>query len=488
MSDSIYRKVPKTMSTQHPDNVRTPFFCSSTIISGDDEVKEAFYAYSHLGCEEQLWDCEGKEVDTHVVKKLLANYEQYFTGHVLGKETFLTMRVPNPEVEKNEAKILLETLESIPRNSDIVRAVYGNYPCPIFEVVLPMTTSAVSLSRIREYYRKFVSGKGKSVLIVGDESMESWMGAFLPEEINVIPLFETKEDILNAHKTVKEYATKERLDEMRVWLARSDPALNYGSLAAVLLNKIALQRIAALEVKTFPILGCGSAPFRGNLTPSNLGCLQGYPSVHTFTIQSAFKYDHDERDVLRAVEKINSSHTSRPVPVEEKEMLRILEKTSEAYMRQVSAIAPMINDLAMHVPARRKRKLHIGLFGYSRNSTGVSLPRAIAFCSSLYSLGLPPEILGLSALSRSDVDSIINNYGNFEKDMKDALRYLNKDNLRLMPHALQEEVEKALGLFDFDVDEEHKLVTDVIAQDYAKKSPSLQESITRAGAIRGFLG
>ena len=74
MSGSIYRKVPKTMSTQHPDNVRTPFFCSSTIISGDDEVKEAFYAYSHLGCEEQLWDCEGKEVDTHVVKKLLANY------------------------------------------------------------------------------------------------------------------------------------------------------------------------------------------------------------------------------------------------------------------------------------------------------------------------------------------------------------------------------------------------------------------------------
>lgn len=488
MTDSPYKKIPKTMSTQHPDNVRMPFFCSNTVISGDDEVKEAFYAYSHLGCEEQLWDCEGKEVDTHVVKKLLANYGQYFTGHVLGKDAFLTLRVPNPDVEKNEAKILLETLESIPRNSDIARAVYGDGTCPIFEVALPMTASSVSLSRIREYYRRFVSGKGNSTLIVGDKSMESWMGAFLPEEINVIPLFETKEDILNAHNTVKEYAMKEKLEEMRVWLARSDPALNYGSLAAVLLNKIALQRLATIDVKTFPILGCGSAPFRGNLTPSNLSCLQGYPSVHTFTIQSAFKYDHDERDVARAVEKINASRTSRPAFVEEEETLRILEKTSDAYMRQVSSIAPMINDFAMHVPARRKRKLHIGLFGYSRNATGVSLPRAISFCASLYSLGIPPEILGLSALSRSDVDAVIRNYGNFESDMKDALRFLNKDNLRLLPHALQGEVEKALGLFDFDVNDDHKAVTDVIAQDYAKKSPSLQENITRAGAIRGFLG
>ncbi|MBI4014618.1 MAG: phosphoenolpyruvate carboxylase [Candidatus Aenigmarchaeota archaeon] len=476
------------MSTQHPDNVRTPFFCNGTVISGDDEVKEAFYAYSHLGCEEQLWDCEGKEVDTHVVKKLLTNYGQYFSSHALGKETFLTMRVPNPEVEKNEAKILLETLESIPRNSDIARAVYGNGVCPIFEVALPMTASAVSLSRIREYYRKFVSGKGQSRLIEGDESMENWMGAFLPGEINVIPLFETKENILNAHNIVKEYAAKEKLEEMRVWLARSDPALNYGSLAAVLLNKIALQRIAAVDVKTFPILGCGSAPFRGNLTPSNLSCLQGYPSVHTFTVQSAFKYDYDERDVAKAVEKINASRTSRPSPVEEDEMLRILDKTSEAYMRQVSSIAPLVSDFAMHVPARRKRKLHIGLFGYSRASGGVSLPRAIAFCASLYSLGLPPEILGLSALSRKDVDIIIRNYGNFEKDMEDALRYLNKDNLRMLPHALREEVETALGLFDFETDAAHKAVTDSISQDYAKKSPSLQENITRAGAIRGFLG
>ena len=109
------------MSTQHPDNVHTPFFADNQELSGDDEIKEAFYAYSHIHCREQLWDCEGKEVDNFVVKKLLTKYEPYFKKHVLGKEVFLTLRVPNPSVEQGEAKVLLETLESIPRSFDVAR-------------------------------------------------------------------------------------------------------------------------------------------------------------------------------------------------------------------------------------------------------------------------------------------------------------------------------------------------------------------------------
>ena len=107
--------VSRTMSTQHPDNVNTPFFSDSAELGGEDEIKEVFYAFSHIHSKEQLWDCEGKEVDNFVVKKLLTKYEPYFKKHILGKDVFLTLRVPNPSVEKNEAKILLETLESIPR-------------------------------------------------------------------------------------------------------------------------------------------------------------------------------------------------------------------------------------------------------------------------------------------------------------------------------------------------------------------------------------
>src|SRR4030042_5090554 len=105
-------KIPKCMSTQHPDNVTSPFFAGGPELAGEDEIQEASYVFSHLGCDEQMWDCEGKEVDNFVVKKLLTKYESFFKANRLGKDLFITLRVPNPTVEHAEAKILLETLES----------------------------------------------------------------------------------------------------------------------------------------------------------------------------------------------------------------------------------------------------------------------------------------------------------------------------------------------------------------------------------------
>ncbi|MBC7100000.1 phosphoenolpyruvate carboxylase, partial [Candidatus Bipolaricaulota bacterium] len=43
------RKIPRTMSTQHPDNASTPFFAESSLLDGNDEVQEAYYVFSHLG-------------------------------------------------------------------------------------------------------------------------------------------------------------------------------------------------------------------------------------------------------------------------------------------------------------------------------------------------------------------------------------------------------------------------------------------------------
>src|SRR3989344_2554498 len=155
-------KVPRCMSTQHPDNVSTPFFSSSSIIEGDAEVKEAYYAYSHLGCDEQMWDSEGKDVDNFVVRKLFSSYPQFFSERRLGKDVFLALRVPNPAVEKSDGKILLEALESIPRMFDSARTFYGpameDGRAPIFEEILPMTTNAIQVNRVWEYYRNFVVG------------------------------------------------------------------------------------------------------------------------------------------------------------------------------------------------------------------------------------------------------------------------------------------------------------------------------------------
>jgi phosphoenolpyruvate carboxylase len=59
------------MSTQHPDNASVPSWSESEIIGGNAEILEAFFAYETLGCEEVMWDAEGKDVDTRVVRKLL---------------------------------------------------------------------------------------------------------------------------------------------------------------------------------------------------------------------------------------------------------------------------------------------------------------------------------------------------------------------------------------------------------------------------------
>ena len=109
-------KIPRTMSTQHPDNVSTPFFANSPILQGEDEIKEAYFAFSNVGVQEIMWDAEGKEIDGFVIRKLLTHYKDFFEKQTLGKDIFITMRVPNPDYEKAEAKILLEALESIPRS------------------------------------------------------------------------------------------------------------------------------------------------------------------------------------------------------------------------------------------------------------------------------------------------------------------------------------------------------------------------------------
>ncbi len=484
-------KIPRCMSTQHPDNVNSPFFVNNAIIGGEDEIKEAYYAFSHLGCDEQMWDCEGKEVDSYVVKKLLTKYKSFFKEKILGMDLNLTLRVPNPSVERTEAKILLESLESIPRSFDAAKLFYRNDLPPIFEVILPMTTSSMELNNVYNYYSNYVVGKEKKVLYKGGITISEWIGEFKPNAINVIPLFEDIESMLEAHNTTKKYLQDKNLDDQRVFLARSDPALNYGLVSAVILNKIALQRLFRVSreigVRIHPIVGVGSAPFRGNLRPQNVeNVAEEYPSACTFTIQSAFKYDYPPEEVAKAIKKLQKVKVRHPQRVDEERCLEIINKYSKEYKKQIIDLAPIINKVAKHIPSRRKRKLHIGLFGYSRSIEGIALPRAIKFTAALYSLGIPPEILGLNALDNVDFQFISKVYVHFEKDLKDSLKYYNPEN-----NFIPKELKKFLSDFpiDSETDQMHKKITNIIQNDIKKKESSdLEENILRAASLRKFLG
>lgn len=482
--------IPKAMSTQHPDNVNIPFFAENNDMGGEDEIHEAYYAFSHIGCDEQMWDHEGKEIDNFVIKKLLVKYESFFRDKQLGEELFITLRVPNPEVEKAEGKILLETLESIPRSFDAASIFYKNDVAPIFEVILPMTSSSSSLNRIHDYYRDFVAGK-ECKECGGGMKIGEWIGSFNPKGINVIPLFEDMKYMLKAADITKEYLEgKNLVEEQRVFLARSDPAMNYGNITAVLLCKMALYDLHLLEkevdAKIYPIIGVGSAPFRGNLKPDNVErILKEYAGTHTFTLQSAFKYDNEPEKVRKAVEKIRKN-SSRPMKIDKEKCLEIMDRYSEEYRKQVGNLAGTINKVATSVPKRRKRKLHVGLFGYARNLEGVRLPRVIKFTSALYSVGVPPEILGINALSEDDVEELKKNYVYFEEDLKDALKFYNPNSC-FVPKDVKKKIEE-LGL-DVEAEEEHMAITGKISEIMGRSDEEgFAELVLRAASIRKFLG
>jgi len=279
-----------------------------------------------------------------------------------------------------------------------------------------------------------------------------------------------------------------------VFLGRSDPALNYGLLPAILVVKIALQRLHALQEKIkipiYPILGLGSNLFRGNLTPMSVNeCLDEYPSVQTFTIQSAFKYDYDEGLARRAIEKMNNHTRAVPTPIDEEIALGITERLSSAYREQIKELAPLINGIARFVPRRRMRKLHIGLFGYSRNVEGITLPRVISFCASLYSVGLPPELLGLHCLTEKDLSFLKTAYPAFLEDISLFASYYNKDVTKLISPKIAANIEKALGLVKYSENLLHSEYTAQIIQSVlSRKEDTITENMIAAGKVRSFLG
>ncbi|AEC51453.1 phosphoenolpyruvate carboxylase [Pyrococcus sp. NA2] len=469
--------IPRIMSTQHPDNYSIPFFASSPVLGGDDEITEAFYAFSVLGADEQMWDFEGKEVDEFVVKKLLERYSMFFKKVILGKDVRITPRVPNPSVEKAEAKLLIETLQGITRAADYAKVFYEDDIAPIFEVILPMTTSLAEIERVYMLYKRIVELANE---VIYDVTVREWIGDFYPKEIGVIPLFETKVALLKSAKIVKDYISRRRnIEYMRVFFARSDPAMNYGLISAVTYVKKALYEMFKVEdslsIPIYPIIGVGGPPFRGGMRPDNVeNVVREYPSVQTYTIQSSFKYDHPTKEVVKAVEFVKSTKRREPHFVDIPDFIQLYEVE---YQRQIKILAPHIRRVVTRIPDRRRRKLHIGLFGYSRRIGDMALPRAIKFTASLYSIGIPPELLALNALSDKQLDIVSEYYKNVYEDLEFAMRFFS---FKVAESVGLKELVERIKEFKPEINEEYVSEAEQVFRG--------QGDVIKLAQIRGFLG
>src|SRR5207237_9121468 len=171
-----------------------------------------------------------------------------------------------------------------------------------------------------------------------------------------------------------------------------------------------------------------------------------YPSVQTFTIQSAFKYDHAPSEVQDAIARLVASERGAPIRITaDPKTTPLLDKLIARYEAEVRELAPIVNAVSRAVPRRRLRKLHVGLFGYSRGTAGVTLPRAIPFCASLYSLGVPPELIGLAAVSDGDWAWLRKLVPTLEAELRDAMRFFDVAALGWLPEVLLVRAEGAIG-------------------------------------------
>jgi phosphoenolpyruvate carboxylase len=219
----------------------------------------------------------------------------------------------------------------------------------------------------------------------------------------------------------------------------------------------------------YPIIGVGSMPFRGHLSVNNVeGFLDEYSGVYTVTIQSSLKYDNSIEDVRRIVGKLNKSLPNKEPKIiesyEEKILIGILEKFISRYQSEVESLAPLINSVSCYVPQRRARKLHIGLFGYSRNLGKTHLPRAIPFAASFYSIGIPAEFIGLSILSelKDDEYNILRTYyKNMIKDLESVSCYVSWQNINMLVSNYKQVAERANMSEDILKDVLTKILSDL---------------------------
>ncbi|MBN2306854.1 phosphoenolpyruvate carboxylase, partial [Candidatus Peregrinibacteria bacterium] len=500
------RKIPATMATQHPDNAREAYWNKKKFQNTLDETEECYRMFDELKCTEYMWDWEGKFVDEAVVEKLFQKYYKFFKRHPLGKDVFLTFRIPNTDEESGYR--LARAFMAMLTADDLAHEV-GMHAPPVFEVILPMTTNAGQLLRVKKTFHEVAEFKRSAFNTKRKDQ----------QELGVIPLFEGVEHLCNVDKVLSEYiegcktSFGKQPPYMRPFMARSDPALNAGLIPAVLSSKVALQKFAEIakkyKVPMYPIIGPGCLPFRGGVNPETIAdTIQEYSGIRTITIQSAFRYDYDLDAVKKAIQLIERKLPQmKYTPLSKKEVEDVIwvnKRFGDYYKYTIEKAAVLINRVAAKVPGRRERMLHIGLFGYSRGVGKVSLPRAIKFTGSLYSIGIPPEFIGSGrgirdAIREGKIKTIEKHYNNLRKDFIHAGKYLNKENLAALAKSYPafrevmtdvQEIENYLGVELGPLKTKHYLHRNLVSSVYllAKEKKDFSEELEKAAEIRKSLG
>ncbi len=468
------RKIPTSMGTQHPDS-------ASRYVSIREEAAEAVEALTPapegLGLEEFMIDFEGKMTPYHQTADIA--HQLIAKGLLPGRDVWLTPRISNA-TEETVFRQLMALMSIIEADYDIMR---GDEPAGgIEEVILPMVKGAGDLINIRGRIADIMELAHKEFGMERD-----------PNALGVIPLIEDIPNMLGFAKFFREYHEfcKQKgfsNSRLRFMIARSDPAVIYGLVASVLAARIIISDAAVLgddlELESAPIYGGGALPFRGHVRVENLSNLiKNFSGIKTVTIQSGMRYDHEPGAAAQAAailrRELPGSVARRFTPDEAVFMKDVLVRFATEYMSKFSQVVELAGKISDIIPQQRDRLTRRGPTGYARrppdprelcglvDDIGLdarlkaikmpkdrAIPRAITFTAALYTVGIPPEFLGvgdgLAAVAKvhgqEGIDQLLDIYPALTHDIEFASRFLSlKVAKRFFSHEFMSALRRGLS-------------------------------------------
>jgi len=492
------RKIPVAMATQHPDS-------ALRYVPVQEEPDEALECFTSYGCDEYMVDYEGKLTPYHQTAQVVG--ELIEAGIEPGRDVFVTPRMPSASKENvfRQLMALMSIMEAQFKGSESFDHL------AIVEVIHPMSAEVEELV-----------GARKRMLDVAGLAERELGIKVPPEDFGLIPLVEEVPELLTVGELLTSYSESVKKiapvpEVFRLLIGRSDPALSYGHVAASLECKVAVSEAyrageaAGFEIS--PILGAGTLPFRGHASPENLdNLIREYSGIRTLTLQSALRYDHGREATKSVVKKLKASLPgAKPLSYskeERKEIAEIIAVFLREYLMSFYYLGYSgLLKVADLMPDRRDRLARKGALGYAREPPMPSkissliedrelalelqrlqldklpeLPRAIKFTGALYTVGLPPEIIGtgrgLKALDeRGKLDVLFDYYPSLEEDLKFASRFLN---LRVVGSFLPE---YALKLVRRDVE----YIYEYLAIDLGPRNEDEEAALAMVGRLEPYL-
>jgi len=487
------QKMPVAMATQHADS-------ASKRVSVGEEVGEAVSSFKReegFSCDEYLVDYMGKLTPYHQIGQIVRKLREE-TDLVPGVDVFVTPRMVSSFNEEPFRQLM--TMLAVVEGINYCSQNFNEQG--IMEVVQAATTTTEELKNCKMRSEDLLRLVGKHLKMKTEDM-----------EMRIIPLFGgiaehlTMQQILSLFikdANVKDYA--------RIFIGKSEAALLYGHPASVLSCKIAIASCRKVEdetgVKIYPILGCGSLPFRGHLTLENVeNFLKEYSGVRTYTIQSGLRYDHGIEKTRSLIERLKES-TGGPCLEFDEDELQDLERMififAKSYLLELSEIAEKISLIADYIPDQRERLLNVEEVAYYRELRNVESilrlcpdkevkrsimgyaytafhkpPRWVKFVASAYTCALPPEFIGLGSalkeikemMGEKSVNRFLGEiYPSIKADVKFASKFLDKnpDNNMLLTRRLYESINKLENFLELEEPDNRYIILSRLATSYIK--------------------